>query len=75
MKTAQQIDEEEKQKAVSEAKRLIGIFGESNALLFCEEMAKKMPNINDTPPIHRMPRENYMQFYMFAVPSEIKSTN
>lgn len=44
------------------------------ALLFCKELAKKLPNINDTPPIKRLPRENYMQFYMFGVSHAIRET-
>jgi hypothetical protein len=44
-----------------------------SALFFCEEMAKKLPSINDTPPIHRKARDNYMQFYMFGVISAINS--
>lgn len=63
MKTHLEIEREEREKEMKEAIRLLKMFTKEQALFFCEEMAKKLPNINDTPPIHRKPRENYMQFY------------
>ena len=58
---------EQEEKEIAEAKRLLSIMDKKTALFFCEEMAKKLPSINDTPPIDRKPRENYMQFYYNGV--------
>jgi hypothetical protein len=66
-------EETNREKANAEAKRLLSIMDKKTALFFCEEMAKKLPNINDTPPIHRKPRENYMQFYYNEVRNAINS--
>lgn len=73
MKTLQETELEKLQKEEDEAKRLLSIMSKKQALIFCEELARKLPNINDTPPIHRKSRENYMQFYMFGVPNAIKN--
>lgn len=62
---------EDQQKAIDEAKRLLSLMSKKSALILCEELAKKLPNINDTPPIYRKPIENYMQFYMFRLPAAI----
>ena len=61
------------QEEIAEAKRLLSIMDKKTALIFCEEMAKKLPSINDTPPIHRKSRENYMQFYYNGVRSAINN--
>ena len=61
------------QEEIAEAKRLLSIMDKKTALFFCEEMAKKLPSINDTPPIDRKPRENYMQFYYNGVRSAINN--
>ena len=73
MKTYLQLQQEERVKEMAEAKRLLSNMDKKSALIFCEEMAKKLPSINDTPPIHRKPRENYMQFYCNGVRSAINS--
>ena len=64
---------EEREKELIEAKRLLSFMNKKQALIFCKEMAEHLPNINDTPPIHRKARETYMQFYMFGVSSAINS--
>ncbi len=73
MKTYLELEQEERGKEMAEAKRLLSIMDKKTALIFCEEMAKKLPSINDTPPIHRKSRENYMQFYYNGVRSAINS--
>jgi hypothetical protein len=73
MKTYQEIEQEGREKELIEAKRLLSFMNKKQALIFCKEMAKKLPSINDTAPIHRKSRENYMQFYMFGVSSAINS--
>lgn len=72
MKTLQEREQEEKQKQVGEAKRLLNVFNREQALFFCEELAKKLPNINLIPPAYREASENYSQFYSYGVPNEIK---
>ena len=42
------------------------------ALIVCEELSKRLPNINDTPPDSRKEEEMYMQFWFNKVPSEIR---
>lgn len=73
MKTYQEIEQEEREQEMVEAKRLLSFMNKKQALIFCEEMAKHLPNINDTPPIHRKSRENYMQFYYNGVRLAINS--
>lgn len=73
MKTYLELEKEDREKEMAEAKRLLSIMDKKTALVFCEEMAKKLPSINDTPPIHRKSRENYMQFYCNGVRSAINS--
>lgn len=73
MKTYLELEQEEREKEMKEAKRLLSIMDKKTALVFCEEMAKKLPNINDTPPIYRKTRENYMQFYHNGVRHAINS--
>lgn len=53
----------EREKEQSEATRILSVFNKEQAIFFCEEMAKKLPCINDTPPIRRKERENYRQHY------------
>lgn len=65
-------EKELKAKHIKEAKRLLTVLNEKQALFYCEEIAKKLPSINNTPPIKRKSDENYMQFYMFGVANEIK---
>jgi hypothetical protein len=73
MKTYQELEKEEREQEMAEAKRLLSNMDKKSALFFCEEMAKKLPSINDTPPIHRKARDNYMQFYYNGVRSAINS--
>lgn len=73
MKNYLELEQEDREKEMAEAKRLLLIMDKKTALVFCEEMAKKLPNINDTPPIYRKSRENYMQFYYNGVISAINS--
>jgi hypothetical protein len=72
MKTVQEIELEQREQEIAEAKRLLSIMDKKTALIFCEEMAKKLPNINDTPPNFRKAAENYAQFYRFGVASALK---
>jgi len=41
------------------------------ARIFAEEMASRLPNINETPPIHRVSEDKYMQFWKFNIPVAI----
>jgi hypothetical protein len=43
----------------------------SNALICAEQIAKRLPNINDVPPVHRVSEEGYMQFWRHNVTKEI----
>lgn len=71
MKTHQESEQEDRKEEIIEAKRLLSIMDKKTALIFCKEMAKKLPSINDTPPIYRKSRENYSQFYYNGVCSAI----
>lgn len=71
-KTIQEIEQEERQMEIDEAKKLLSVMDKKTALFFCDEISKKLPNINDTPPAYRKKRDNYMQFYMFGVKSVIE---
>jgi len=64
-------EEQDRLQEKEEAKRLLSLMDKKTALIFCEELAKKLPNINDTPPVYRKSRENYMQFYYNGVRNEI----
>lgn len=66
-----ELQRQERKKEKSEAKRLLSIMSKEVAIVFCEEMAKKLPSINDTPPISRKSSENYMQFYRFGVITQL----
>jgi len=74
MKTQFELDIEQRKEELDEAKRLLSIMDKKTALIFCEELAKKLPNINDTPPINRKHRSNYMQFYYNGVRNAINKT-
>lgn len=65
--------EELKNKQMNEAKNLMSKMTKEQALFFCEELSKRLPNINNTPPIHRMSEDNYMQFWALGVTSALKS--
>jgi hypothetical protein len=71
MKTNAELQKEEDLKGKKEAIRLVNKFGKILALEVCEELIKVLPNINETPPIHRKSIDNYYQFYMFRVTDEI----
>jgi hypothetical protein len=71
MKTIQEIEKEYDLKGKKEAIRLVNRFGKTLALKVCEELVKVLPNINETPPIHRKSIDSYFQFYMFRVTNEI----
>ena len=43
------------------------------ALILCEELAKRLPSINDTPPIHRLSDENYRQCWIGSIPNAINA--
>jgi hypothetical protein len=43
------------------------------ALIASKEVAKKLPNINFTPPLHRGSVKDYMQFWEFGVPSYLNA--
>lgn len=45
------------------------------ALVCCEEIAKRLPNINETPPIYRNDDINYFQFWKFGVKRELQKIN
>lgn len=70
--THEETENQQRIEELEEAKRLLKILNKKQALFFCEEMAKKLPNINNTPPIHRIERKNYMQFYLNGVSSAIE---
>jgi hypothetical protein len=43
------------------------------ALIASKEVAKKLPNINFTPPVDRGSVKDYMQFWEFGVPSYLNA--
>ena len=43
------------------------------SLILCEELAKRLPSINDTPPIHRLSDENYRQCWIGSIPKAINA--
>ena len=43
------------------------------ALILCDELAKRLPSINDTPPIHRLSDENYRQCWIGSIPKAINA--
>ena len=67
MKTYLEIEDENANLEYLEAKRLLKIMNSKSALLCCEELAKLLPSINDTPPVKRLCINNYSQFYRFGV--------
>ena len=42
------------------------------AIIVCEELITRLPNINETPPIHRKDEDEYFQ-YWYAVKRELNS--
>ena len=58
-----------KQQQMFEAEKLLGKMSKETAILFCEQLAEKLPNINDTPPIYRQSEDKYQQFWRFGVAS------
>lgn len=71
MKTYLELEQEQRNQEKEYAKILLSKMDKKTALFFCKEIAKKLPSINDTPPIHRKSPENYMQFYYNGVSSAI----
>jgi len=65
--TLQERDQKVKEQQVSEAKKLLEKMDKTQAIEYCEQLAEKLPNINLTPPIHRMEDEKYQQFWRFGV--------
>jgi hypothetical protein len=63
----EQSEKEIDQMALVEAERVLKLFPKSYALIFCEEIAKKLPSVNDTPPVKRLSYDNYRQFYLNRV--------
>jgi hypothetical protein len=62
----------EKENQIAEAKRLLEKMPLDMAITVCEEVGSKLPNINETPPIHRKSERHYMQFWRYGVVSELK---
>jgi hypothetical protein len=58
---------------IQEAEKLLEKMNKEQAILFCAELAERLPNINDTPPIRRLTEDKYQQFWRFGVVSAIKS--
>lgn len=65
--TLQERDQKVKEQQVSEAKKLLEKMDKAQAIEYCEQLAEKLPNINLTPPIHRMDDDQYQQFWRFGV--------
>lgn len=62
-----------KEKQIAEAQKLLGKMNKEQAMFFCEQMAEKLPNINDTPPIYRQSEDKYQQFWRFGVVSALNA--
>jgi hypothetical protein len=71
--TFQEKQAELKRQHILEAKRLLILFSKDQALIFCKEVAEKLPKINDTPPVHRKSEDNYAQFYLGGVTHELNN--
>jgi hypothetical protein len=64
---------ENNKKYIQEAEKLLDKMNKEQAILYCEQLAEKLPNINDTPPIHRLTEDKYQQYWRFGVVSAIKT--
>ena len=69
--TYQEREKQIKEQQISEAKRLLSKMNKEQAILFCKQLAEKLPNINETPPIHRQSEDKYQQFWRFGVISAL----
>lgn len=69
----QQKEKQLKKQQLVEAKKLLVKMNKEQAIYFCEQLAKKLPNINETPPIHRQSEDKYQQFWRFGVISALNS--
>lgn len=58
---------------LAEAKELLTKMNKEQAIYFCNRLAEKLPNINETPPIHRMAEDKYQQFWRFGVVSALNA--
>ena len=43
------------------------------ALIVCDEISQRLPNINQAPPVYRIEDIHYMQFWKFGVPSYLNA--
>jgi len=71
--TSQEREQSLKNQQIQEAKKLLEKMNKEQAIFFCEQIADKLPNINDTPPIHRMNEDKYQQFWRFGVVSALNA--
>lgn len=62
-----------KEQQMVEAKKLLNRMNKEQAMFFCEQIAEKLPNINDTPPIYRQSEDKYQQFWRFGVVSALNA--
>lgn len=49
---------------VSKAKELLGIMNIKQAIYLCEQLAERLPSINNTPPVWRHDEDRYRQFWI-----------
>ena len=71
--TSQEREQSLKNQQIQEAKKLLEKMNKEQAIFFCEQIADKLPNINDTPPIRRMNEDKYQQFWRFGVVSALNA--
>lgn len=69
--TYQEKEQQVIEQQIVEAKKLLSKMNKEQAILFCEQIAQKLPNINDIPPIHRQSEDKYQQFWRFGVVSAL----
>jgi hypothetical protein len=48
-------------------------MNKEQAIFFCEQIAEKLPNVNETPPIYRQSEDKYQQFWRFGVVSALNA--
>lgn len=65
--TASERDKLVKENQIKEAKKLLEKMSKEQAAFFCEQIAERLPNINETPPIYRQSEDKYQQFWRFGV--------
>ena len=71
--TLQEQEKQIKEQRIAEAKKLLSKMNKEQAIFFCEQLAEKLPNINETPPIHRQSEDKYKQFWKFGVVSALNA--